>query len=202
VSNDGLQQPVAGVSLAVGWNLDWSRPLLHMAHKSNLLRVLLLTGVGALAGNTTHAAQITAPEERMAVLGTLTCSLTGQADGVSSGVGRDMLCRFQPGHRGPEETYTGSVQGVGKGELLFGTGAVLLAIKGPASTEVAPGMLTQTYAVDAGASGGAPAPLIGEKNKQIVLQPLAEQEGRVAEGKTQPDAVIIRVELTLQSTPA
>jgi hypothetical protein len=173
-----------------------------MDYRSHLFRVLLLAGVGALAGNATHAAQITTPEERMSVLGTLTCSLTGEAEGVSSGIGRAMLCRFQPGHRGPEETYIGSVQGVGKSELLFGTGAVLLSIKGPVSTEVAPGMLAQTYAVDAGASGGAPAPLIGEKNKQIVLQPLAEQEGRVAGGKTQPDAVIIRVELTLQSTPA
>lgn len=164
----------------------------------------LLAGVSVCGVAVVSAAQkpITGPEDQMIVLGTLTCSLTGEAEGVSSGMGRDMLCTFQPGHRGPEETYVGSVQGVGRGELLFGTGSVLLSIKGPASMEATPGMLTQTYAVDAGASGGAPAPLIGERNKQIVLQPLAEQEGRVAEGKTQPDAVIIRVELTLQSTPA
>lgn len=175
-----------------------------MAHKSNLLRMLLLAGVCACSVAVASAAQkpITGPEDQMIVLGTLTCALTGEAEGVSSGMGRDMLCTFQPGHRGPEETYIGTVQGVGKGELLFGTGSVLLSIKGPASTEATPGMLTQTYSVDAGASGGAPAPLIGEKNKLIVLQPLAEQEGRVAEGKTQPDAVIIRVELALQSTPA
>jgi uncharacterized protein DUF992 len=166
--------------------------------------MLLLAGVSAWTISVAGAAQksITGPEDQMTILGTLTCSLTGEADGVSSGIGRDMLCRFQPGQQGPEETYVGSVQGVGKGELLFGTGAVLLSIKGPSSTEATPGMLTQTYAVDAGASGGAPAPLIGEKNKLIVLQPLAEQEGRVAQGKTQPDAVIIRVELILQSTPA
>lgn len=164
----------------------------------------LLAGVCACSVAVASAAQkpITGPEDQMIVLGTLTCSLTGEADGVSSGIGRDMLCTFQPGYRGPEEIYVGSVQGVGRGELLFGTGAILLSIKGPASTEATPGMLTQTYAVDAGASGGAPAPLMGEKNKLIVLQPLAEQEGRVAEGKTQPDAVIIRIELTLQSTPA
>jgi len=181
-----------------------STPLLHMAHTSKLLSLVLLAGVCASSVGVAHAAQksITGPEDQMVVLGTLTCSLTGEVEGVSSGMGRDMLCTFQPGHRGPEETYVGSIQGVGKGELLFGTGAVLLSIRGPASTEATPGMLTQTYAVDAGSSGGAPAPLIGEKNKLIVLQPLAEQEGRVAEGKTQPDAVIIRVELTLQSTPA
>ena len=142
------------------------------------------------------------PDDPMTVLGTLTCSLTGAGEGGSTGIGREMICQFQPGHRGAEEVYTGSVQGVGKADLLFGRGAVLLSIKGPASMEMGPGMLTQTYAVDAGASGGAPAPLIGERNKLIVLQPLAEQEGRVAAGKTQPDAVIIRVELTLQSTPA
>ena len=142
------------------------------------------------------------PDDPMTVLGTLTCSLTGAGEGGSTGIGREMICQFQPGQRGAEEVYTGSVQGVGKADLLFGRGAVLLSIKGPASMEMGPGMLTQTYAVDAGASGGAPAPLIGERNKLIVLQPLAEQEGRVAAGKTQPDAVIIRVELTLQSTPA
>jgi Protein of unknown function (DUF992) len=175
-----------------------------MAHRSHRLSLLVLALSCAWTGAVSGAEQkpATNPEDPMTVLGTLTCSLTGAGDGASTGVGRDMICQFQPGQRGAEETYTGSVQGVGKAELLFGRGAVLLSIKGPASTEMGPGLLTQTYAVDAGASGGAPAPLIGETNRLIVLQPLAEQEGRVEAGKTQPDAVIIRVELTLQSTPA
>jgi hypothetical protein len=166
--------------------------------------LLVLAGscAWALAASGAEQKPTPNPEDPMTVIGTLTCSLTGAGDTASMGTGRDMICQFQPGQRGAEETYTGSVQGVGKAELLFGRGAVLLSIKGPASMELGPGMLTQTYAVDAGASGGAPAPLIGETNKLIVLQPLTEQEGRVAAGKTQPDAVIIRVELTLQSTPA
>jgi hypothetical protein len=177
---------------------------LDMARTLDIFRLLLLAGSCACTAAVSGAEQkpTTSPDDPMTVLGTLTCSLTGAGDGASAGVGRDMICQFQPGRRGAEETYTGSVQGVGKADLLFGRGAVLLSIKGPASTEIGPGMLTQTYAVDAGASGGAPAPLIGEKNQLITLQPLAEQEGRVEAGKTQPDAVIIRVELTLQSTPA
>ena len=173
-----------------------------MAHKSYMLKLLLLAGSCAwtLAVSGAEQKPTTSPNDPLTELGTLTCSLMGEGEGASSGVGRDMICRFQPGHRGAEEVYTGSVQGVGKAELMFGRGAVLLTIKGPTSTEMAPGMLTQTYVVDAGASGSASAPLVGEKNNLIVLQPLAEQEGRVAAGKTQPDAVIIRVELTLQST--
>lgn len=142
------------------------------------------------------------PDDPMTTIGTLTCNLTGEGDGASSGVGRDMICRFQPGRHGPEEVYTGSVQGVGKADLLFGKGAVLLSVKAPRSTEIAPGLLAQSYAVDAAASGSALAPLIGDKKKLIVLQPQMEQEGRVAQGKSQPEAVIIVVELKLQSTPA
>lgn len=175
-----------------------------MAHTSKISRLLLIAGFCAATATLGIAAQkpLTGPEDQLSVLGTLSCSLTGEGDGASSGIGREMICKYQPGQRGPEEVYRGSIQGVGQATQLFGKGAVLLAVKGPPSTDAIPGMLAQTYAVDAGASGGAPAPLIGEKNKQIVLQPLTEQEGRVAEGKTQPDAVIIRVELSLQSTPA
>jgi hypothetical protein len=175
-----------------------------MARTANIFRSLLLAGSCAwtLAVSGAEQKPATNPDDPMMVLGTLTCSLMGAGDAASMGIGRDMICQFQPGQRGAEETYTGSVQGVGKPDLLFGRGAVLLSIKGPASTEMGPGILTQTYAVDAGASGGAPAPLIGETNKLIMLQPLTEQEGRVEAGKTQPDAVIIRVELTLRSTPA
>ncbi|MBX9588152.1 MAG: DUF992 domain-containing protein [Hyphomonadaceae bacterium] len=175
-----------------------------MARRSQIRALLLLTVGWAWTAALGFAAQksITAPDERMQELGTLTCILIGEGEGTSTATGRGILCEFRPGLDGPEETYIGSVQGVGQAELLFGKGAVLLSVKGPASTTLTPGWLTQAYAVDAGASGGAPAPLIGEKNRQIVLQPLAEQEGRVAEGKTQPDAVIILVELKLLSTPA
>jgi hypothetical protein len=164
----------------------------------------------ALSGSLLWAAAVSGAEQKptvaaddpMTVVGTLTCNLTGEGDGASSGVGREMICRFQPGLNGPVEVYTGSVQGVGKADLLFGKGAVLLSVKAPRSTEMTPGLLSQSYAVDAAASGSAFAPLIGDRRKTIMLQPLMEQEGRVAEGKSQPEAVIIIVELTLQSSPA
>ena len=48
----------------------------------------------------------------------------------------------------------------------------------------------------------ASAPLIGETNSAIVLQPLTREEGRVAAGRIRPEAVIVMVELKLRSTPA
>jgi hypothetical protein len=101
----------------------------------------------------------------------------------------------QAGTEGAEEVYVGTMQGVG------GRGAVMLAVKAPASTAILPGLLQQSYATDAGPGGAAP-PLVGERNRSIILQPLAEEEGRVAAGKTQPESLIISVELTLRSTPA
>jgi hypothetical protein len=148
---------------------------------------------------------IAGPDDPITELGTITCSITGEADagkGSSpSGTGRNVSCEFRPGQVGPLETYVGTLQGVGQTKLLFNRGAVLLSVKGPASTVLAPGILTQSYAVDAGSSASAFAPLVGEKNKRLTLQPLAEEEGRVAKGATQPEAVLILVELKLQSSP-
>ncbi len=174
-----------------------------MALTSHPLRLLLVAAACTWAAMVSGAEQKppSTPQDPITEIGTLSCTLIGEGDGASAGVGRDMLCRFQVGTSGPEEVYVGSVQGVGKSELLFGRGAVLLSVKAPQSTRVTPGMLAQSYAVDAAASS-AFAPLIGDQRRVIVLQPLMEQEGRVAEGRTQPDAVIILVELRLQSTPA
>jgi hypothetical protein len=178
-------------------------------------RILHSIGLALLAASCAWASAVpgaeqkpaTSPDDPMREIGTLTCTLLGEGDAgassvTGSGAGREMQCRFQVGTLGPEETYTGTVQGVGKAELLFGTGAVLLAVKAPQSTGPVPGLLAQTYAVDAGASANAFAPLVGDKKRTIVLQPLAEKEGRVKEGKMQPEAVIILVELRLQSSPA
>jgi Protein of unknown function (DUF992) len=177
--------------------------------RSHVLSTLVLAGTCAWAG-ISGAAQVPitgqpGQEDPVTVLGTLTCSFTGETEGPagasSGGTGRDVSCAFQPGQLGAEETYVGSVQGVGQTNLLFGRGAVILSVKGPTLTDFAPGLLTQRYAVDAATSGNALAPLVGESNKQIMLQPLAEEEGRVSKGKTQPEAVLIVVELKLQASP-
>jgi hypothetical protein len=175
-----------------------------MLAKSSMAIAAVLLGFAAWLGAAPAAEQKPAPdpEDPAEVVGTLTCSLMGKREGAGQGIGQDITCQFQPGSVGAIETYTGSLQGVGKTDLLFGKGAVLLVVKAPASVKLRPGVLAQTYAADAAASGSAAAPLSGEKNKWITLHPLAEQEGRVAQGKTQPEAVIIVVELALQSTPA
>jgi hypothetical protein len=172
-----------------------------MALKQHMLGLLFLAASCSGASAVPGSAQEN-PDDRIIELGTLTCSLLGKREGATSGIGRDVICQFQPGDAGPEEVYVGALQGVGRADLLFGKGAMLLSVKAPASVTATPGMLSQSYGADAGASGSTPAPLVGDKNKQIVLQPLMEEVGRVAEGKTQPDAVIILVELTLRSTPA
>jgi len=167
--------------------------------RTHILGLLAAAGVCAAAGFS-FAAQLppTAPDNRVVVLGTLTCSLMGS----TSDTGRDVRCAFLPGDHGPEETYVGAVQGIGQTKLLFGKGAVMLAVKGPASTRLTPGLLTQRYSVDAAASGSGLAPLAGERTKDIVLQPLAEEEGRVEKGKGQADAVLISVDLELQASSA
>ena len=165
-----------------------------------MLGVLVLAGAcNALAG-LGYAAQepLTGPDNRVVVLGTLTCSLMGG----TSDSGRDVRCAFRAGDEGPDETYVGTVQGIGQTKLLFSRGAVILAVKGPASTQVSPGLLAQRYAVDAGASGNGLAPLAGERSKDIMLQPLAEEEGRIENGKSQAEAVLISVELALEASPA
>jgi hypothetical protein len=177
-------------------------------HRLHVLGGFAVAGACAWAG-VSGAAQvpITGPDDPMTVVGTLTCSLTAEAenasgDTTSMGLGREVQCSFQAGRLGPEEIYVGSVQGVGKTQVLFGRGAVILSVKAPASTNMAPGLLSQSYAVDAASGGNALAPLVGERNKAIMLQPLAEEEGRVAKGKSQPDAVLIVVELKLKASPA
>lgn len=175
--------------------------------KTRVAGGLAVAAVCAWAG-VSGAAQvpITGQVDPTAVLGTLTCSLTGEGEetpgATAVGKGRDVLCEFLPGQNGPKETYVGSVQGVGQTALLFGRGAVILSVKGPSASKLGPGLLTQRYAVDAATSGNALAPLIGERDKSLMLQPLAEEEGRVAKGKTQPEAVLILVELKLQASPA
>jgi hypothetical protein len=143
------------------------------------------------------------PPATMAVIGTLTCSLGAKMRSAeSSGAqGRDVRCWFRPGDNGAEETYIGTLQGVGKSDSLFGSGAVIMAVKAPFSMAISPGMLQQAYSADA-ARRSASAPLVGDRNERIVLQPLNEEEGRVAMGKQKPDGVIVVIELKLQSSPA
>lgn len=144
------------------------------------------------------------PAGTMAVVGTLTCGLgaemqSGEANAAAQG--REIRCQFRPGDNGAEETYIGTLQGVGKSASLFGSGAAIMAVKAPMSMTISPGLLQQAYSADA-TRRSASAPLVGDRNTRIVLQPLNEEEGRVAKGKQQPDGMIVLIELKLQSSPA
>lgn len=140
----------------------------------------------------------------MAVVGTLTCGLGGETQSGEANVlaqGREVICQFRPGDNGAEETYVGTMQGVGKSDSVFGRGAVIMAVKVPLTMSIVPGMLQQSYSADASPRNAA-TPLVGDRNTRILLQPLNEEEGRVAKGKLQPDGVIVLIELKLQSSPA
>lgn len=172
-------------------------------HRTHTLRLAVLAVSWGVLVSWGPASAVQAPiQEAVIVLGTLTCTMGSEPETNSIGQGRNVLCRFRPGSQGAEETYAGSMQGVGKTQTLFGRGTVMLAVKGPASTVIAPGLLQQAYEADATTSGANSAPLIGSRNRSIVLQSLMEEEGRVAGGKIQSDAVVILIELKLEATAA
>ena len=169
--------------------------------QTRVLCLLALAGASCLPGDPVAGREGPPPREAPATLGTLTCSLSEDVNAGPAAQRRDILCQFRAGNRGSEETYVGILQSVGQAEALFGRGTVMLEIKGPASLSIVPGLLQQVYAAEASAVSAA-APLIGQTNSAIVLQPLTKEEGRVAAGKTRPEAAIIMVELKLKSTPA
>jgi hypothetical protein len=169
--------------------------------KTRIASLLALVGLSGLLDAPTFGRQVPPPDEALAELGILTCSLVGTEDAPGA-QSRDMLCRFRPGRRGNEETYAGSVQSIGQARTLYRMGTLMLAVRGPASTKIVPGLLQQTYSAEGSPANAAAAPLIGKTNRAIILQPLLEEGGRVAAGKTRPDATIITVELRLKSSPA
>jgi hypothetical protein len=166
------------------------------------LRYLSSAFLGFAAGLVALSA---APHAQVApyLLGYLTCTLAGQDDPATPGQGRDALCHFRPGRSGPEETYIGTLQGLGTPQSLFGKGTIILAVKGSSTADVIPGMLEQNYSADATKTSAASIPLIGDTNKELSPQPMTEEEGRVAKGgdKT-PDAAIVLIELRLHVSPA
>lgn len=172
-----------------------------------ILSALLVGGacaVGLVSGVAWGRDTPVSPPGTMAVVGTLTCGLGAEAqsgEASAAAQGREIRCQFRPGDNGAEEIYVGTLQGVGKSDSLFGSGAVIMAVKAPMSMTISPGMLQQVYSADA-ARRSASAPLVGDRNTRILLQPLNEEEGRVARGKQQPDGVIVLIELKLQSSPA
>ena len=139
------------------------------------------------------------------VVGSLTCQIDPgtSTDTTEVGEGRDVLCHFRPGTRGPEETYIGTIHAVGQVKTVFGKGTIMLAVRSPIAGDATPGMLAQGYSAEATRAIGGSALLIGDKNKALLLQPILDTEGRVAAGKSNvPEAAIIGIELRLLASAA
>src|SRR5262245_9645925 len=155
--------------------------------KTWIAYLLAFAGAPGLLGGQAASRQAAPSHEALTELGVLTCSVGVGTDAASGAQGRDVLCHFRLGRHGSEETYSGTLQGVGQTEALYGRGVVMLAVKVGATTAVAPGMLQQAYSTGEASPSNVAAPLVGEANRTIVLQPLLEEEGRVTAGKMRSD---------------
>ena len=139
------------------------------------------------------------------MVGQLICSVIRETEADPGGVaqGRDVACQFRPGTSGAEETYVGTLQGAGQVKSLFERGTIMMIVKQIGSDKVQPGMLAQGYSADAAARSGRSAPLVGDKNNTIILQPAIEREaGDQAQKGDMPDALFVLAELKLEATAA
>ena len=168
--------------------------------------LLLLAGLGVAYSSLASDGDISkAKPDAPFPVGQLTCMVIGETAADPSGVaqGRDVQCKFRPGISGAEETYVGTLQGAGQVQNLFDRGTVMLVVKQYGSDAVTPGMLAQSYSADAAARAGRSAPLVGDRNNAVVLQPMIERDAG-EQGKTGdiPDAIIVMAELKLQASAA
>ena len=139
-------------------------------------------------------------------IGVLTCTIGHVVDAVASdrktaaSEAREMVCSFTP-PRAPEETYAGLVKAIGGIGALPENRALLWSVRAPVGTVYTPGLLQQTYAVDASTPAGQTPPLIGERNGSISLFTMAEkQEGSASkENQPAPLFVIADIELVLKA---
>jgi hypothetical protein len=171
--------------------------------------VLVISGLSLLGGLWAATASEgvigRSAQETPFMVGQLTCSVIRETQSDPSGVaqGRDVECQFRPGTNGAEETYVGTLQGAGQVKTLFERGTVMLMVKQIGSDKMQAGMLAQSYSADAAARSGRSAPLVGDKNNTIVLQPMIEREaGDKGQKGDLPDALFVQAELKLQASPA
>jgi hypothetical protein len=115
-------------------------------------------------------------------IGVLSCTLghaidpqmSDQAGAVSEA--REMLCSFVPAHGGGEETYVGALKSINAGKMLPENVTLLWKVRAPVGTRPTPGLLEQTYAADTATPVDHAMPLLGERNHQIALHTMAENE--------------------------
>jgi hypothetical protein len=139
--------------------------------------------IGVLICNIGHVVDAAAPDQKSA-----------------ANEAREMVCSFRAA-RAPEEIYAGLVKAVGGTGALPENRALLWSVRAPVGTVYTPGLLQQTYAVDATTPAGQTPPLIGERNGSISLFTMAEkQEGSASkENQPVPLFVIADIELVLKA---
>lgn len=134
-------------------------------------------------------------------LGTLTCTLaeSGEKQSTPPSEERAMRCAFKPTESGAEHTYTGTIRKVGPGQELKGRLVLIWVVQGPTDTKLAPGLLAQTYvggATESPAKGAASNALVGERHKEIVMQP------ETVQGEPQAGPAVTVMELKVETVPA
>jgi len=150
-------------------------------------------------------ASLSASAQELAEIGNLTCSLAEQSASpdTEAGVGqaRDMLCTFKPAQRGAEETYTGTLQSAGD-ERPLDKGVLMWTVRAPAATELQPGLLQQSFTVDAATGANQIAPLVGEKSPIVLQAAKKEMQQAPNTDSAKPTTVIISIVLKLKTSPA
>ena len=113
-------------------------------------------------------------------LGVLTCTLAevGEQSEAPPSQKRAMICTFKPNGGGPEEQYTGEVQKVGVQDGLANTMVLIWTVLGPDRSELAPGLLAQTYVGKISPTQSADQPpkmLVGEADENFSLRPMSDE---------------------------
>ena len=139
-------------------------------------------------------------------IGVLSCTLGQRIDtpgadpALAASEAREMLCSFKPGQNGPEEAYAGVLKSINAAGPLPDKGTMLWMVRAPRGTQLAPGLLQQSYAADNTTPAGQTPPLVGERNGEITLLTMAEKkEGSASKEKPEtPRSIVTAVELKLK----
>lgn len=139
-------------------------------------------------------------------IGVLTCALADEQPGISvetaiSPGTRDMLCSFHHGPNGVEEAYTGTIQSVGQRGEAYAQSVMMWSVRGPIVGDHRAGTLQQSFAIEHNTPVGTNAPLVGDENREISLQPVTSyvntDPGLVGSSK----AIFVLIVLWLKATP-
>jgi hypothetical protein len=140
-------------------------------------------------------------------VGVLSCTLAQSLDpqmsaqSAAPSEAREMQCSFKPARNGAEETYAGSLKSISAGRALPENLALLWVVRAPVGMHAAPGLLEQSYVADVAATPGQVATLVGERNNEITLHTMSEQEeSSASRQRARLPFVITEIELTLKAS--